>query len=87
MALKNGFLYQKNSSIVCLYLYSACGKYDFYRDGIEETALEHELYLAVSTVTYYRFTQRPLYLRRLAKHNIKLLIIDLNTEKIKQWIK
>ena len=29
--------------------YSACGKYDFYRDGIEETELDHELYLAIST--------------------------------------
>lgn len=66
--------------------YRANGQYDFYKDRIQDLELEHNLYLAISTVTYFRLSQAPTYLRHLDEHNVKLLIIDLNTETIKEWI-
>lgn len=66
--------------------YSAHGQYEFYRDAMNDNEMEHELYLAISTVTYFRLSQDPIFLKRLAQHEVKLLVVDLNTETIKQWI-
>lgn len=66
--------------------FEAFGQYVFYRDGVDELELDYNVYLAISTVTLFRFSRQPTVLRRIAKHNIKLIIVDLKTETIVRWI-
>ena len=66
--------------------YSAHGKYDFYKFGVKQLKLEHDVFLAVSTVTYQRFAAQPAFLDYLKERNSKIIIVDLNSETVNQWI-
>ena len=48
--------------------------------------MKQDVFLAISTVTYTRFALQPAFLEYLDVRKIKIILIDLNTETVKQWI-
>jgi regulator of RNase E activity RraB len=67
-------------------LEQAVGQYVVYRDILVETALEFELYLAITQGTYKSNFQRKLTQMIINRNQVKLLIVDAESEVIVQWI-
>jgi hypothetical protein len=64
----------------------AVGQYVVYRDVLVETALKFELYLAITQGTYKSNFQRKLTQMIINRNQVKLLIVDAESEVIVQWI-
>ncbi|MEM9541057.1 MAG: element excision factor XisH family protein [Cyanobacteria bacterium P01_E01_bin.42] len=67
-------------------LKEALGQYDIYRYLLEETAPDRKLYVAISADIYKTFFQQDTIQLILRKHQLPLIIVDLEAEEIKQWI-
>ncbi|BAY27643.1 fdxN element excision controlling factor XisH-like protein [Calothrix sp. NIES-2100] len=67
-------------------LEQAVGQYVVYRDILLETALDFELYLAITQGTYNSYFQRQLAQMIINRNQVKLLIVDAENEVIVQWI-
>jgi hypothetical protein len=67
-------------------LEQAVGQYVVYRDILLETALDFELYLAITQGTYKSYFQRQLTQMIIKRNQVKLLIVDAESEVIVQWI-
>lgn len=67
-------------------LKEALGQYDIYRYLLEEIAPERKLYVAVSTVAYKSFFSQDVIQLILKKHQLPLIVVDTETEEIRQWI-
>ncbi|GAB4206792.1 MAG: hypothetical protein Fur006_64170 [Coleofasciculaceae cyanobacterium] len=67
-------------------LEQAVGQYVVYRDILLETALDFKLYLAITQGTYKSYFQRPLVQMIINRNQVKLLIVDAESEVIVQWI-
>ncbi len=67
--------------------YEAKGQYDIYRRGLRKTNDPRTLFLAVEDEVFDTFFQKPLILETVEEEAINLLIFNLLTEKIVQWIK
>jgi hypothetical protein len=67
-------------------LKEALGQYDIYRYLLEETAPERKLYIAVSEVSYKSFFIQDIAQLIIKKHPLSMIIVDLETEEITQWI-
>lgn len=67
-------------------LEQAVGQYIVYRDILLETALDFELYLAITQGTYKSYFQRRLAQMIINRNQVKLLIVDAESEVIVQWI-
>lgn len=67
-------------------LEQAVGQYVVYRDIMLETALDFELYLAITQGTYKSYFQRQLTQMIIKRNKVKLLIVDAESEVIVQWI-
>jgi hypothetical protein len=67
-------------------LEQAVGQYVVYRDILLETALDFELYLAITQGTYKSYFQRPLTQMIINRNQVKLLVVDAESEVIVQWI-
>lgn len=67
-------------------LEQAVGQYVVYRDILVETALDFELYLAITLGTYKSYFQRKLAQMIINRNQVKLLIVDAESEVIVQWI-
>lgn len=67
-------------------LKEALGQYDIYRYLLEVTAPERKLYIAVSTVAYNTFFQQDVIQLILNRHQLPLIIVDIEVEEIRQWI-
>jgi hypothetical protein len=63
------------------------GQYDIYRYLLEETAPERKLYVAISNEAYKSFFSQPVVQLILDKHQLPLIIVDIELERILQWIK
>ena len=61
-------------------------RYIVYRDILLETALDFELYLAITQGTYKSYFQRQLTQMIIKRNQVKLLIVDAESEVIVQWI-
>ncbi|MEQ8463008.1 XisH family protein [Coleofasciculus sp. E1-EBD-02] len=64
----------------------AVGQYIVYRDILIETGLDFELYLAITQGTYKRYFQRQLAQMIINRNQVKLLIVDPESEVIVEWI-
>ncbi|MEQ8753314.1 MAG: XisH family protein [Coleofasciculus sp. G1-WW12-02] len=64
----------------------AVGQYIVYRDILIETGLDFELYLAITQGTYKRYFQRQLPQMIINRNQVKLLIVDPESEVIVEWI-
>lgn len=67
-------------------LKEALGQYDIYRYLLEETAPDHKLYIAISKVAYKTFFTQDVAQLILNKHQLPVIVVDIETEEITQWI-
>ncbi|WP_254568069.1 element excision factor XisH family protein [Oscillatoria sp. HE19RPO] len=67
-------------------LKEALGQLDIYSYILEEIEPDRKLYLAVSTTTYQNIFQLDIAQLILKKRYLPLIIVDLETEEITQWI-
>jgi len=67
-------------------LEKAVGQYVIYRNILQETVLDFDLYLAITQGVYRSYFQRPLAQMIVNRNQVKLLIIDAESEVIVQWI-
>lgn len=65
---------------------AALGQYLLYRIILAETAPQYRLYLGVSDVTYGYDLQRDLIKFVLQKQGVAILVVDIESEEIVQWI-
>lgn len=64
----------------------ALGQYDIYRYLLEEVAPERKLYIAVSQSAYNTFFTQDIIQLILSKHQLPLIVVNLEIEEITQWI-
>ncbi|RUR74582.1 element excision factor XisH family protein [Anabaena sp. FACHB-709] len=64
----------------------ALGQYDIYRYLLEETAPDRKLYIAISTVAYNFFFIQDVTQLILNKHQLPIIVVNLETEEITRWI-
>lgn len=67
-------------------LKEALGQYDIYHYLLEEIAPERKLYVAVSAIAYKSFFNQDVIQLILKKHQLPLIVVDIETEEIRQWI-
>lgn len=67
-------------------LKEALGQYDIYRYLVEETAPDRKLYIAISNVAYTTFFTQDVTQLILNKHQLPIIVVDIETEEILQWI-
>jgi XisH protein len=67
-------------------LKEALGQYDIYRYLIEETAPERKLYIAISEVAYKTFFSQDLAQLIINKHQLPVIVVNIDTEEVVQWI-
>ena len=66
--------------------HGAIGQYVDYRGILKDEGFEQSLYLAISDLSYNLMNAKPFYDRRIKENNVKLIIVDIVNEIIKQWI-
>ncbi|WP_225906671.1 MULTISPECIES: element excision factor XisH family protein [Thermoleptolyngbya] len=64
----------------------ALGQYDIYRYLLEEIAPDRKLYVAVNKVAYNTFFAQDVTQLILNKHRLPVIVVDIETEEILQWI-
>lgn len=74
-----------DTSSVKTELYTALGQYMIYRAMLEELSIEIPLYLAIPEETYKNEFDSVVQ-RAINESKIKLFIVNLETERIIQWI-
>ncbi len=62
------------------------GQYVLYRLLLNQVDPEREIYLAITDVTYDEIFGEPIGKLVISKLPLKLLIVDIDTVKVKQWI-
>jgi hypothetical protein len=67
-------------------LKEALGQYDIYRYLLEETEPDRKLYIAISKVAYNAFFTQDVAQLILHKHQLPIIIVDIEVEEITQWI-
>lgn len=67
-------------------LKEALGQYDIYRYLLEETAPDRKLYIAVSKVAYNNFFTQDVAQLVLNKHQLPIIVVDVDLEEITLWI-
>ena len=67
-------------------LQQALGQYEIYFDILEENRLEYELYLGISDAVYNTFFQQQATQLIVQRHQLKLLVVDIDEEVIVTWI-
>jgi hypothetical protein len=67
-------------------LKEALGQYDIYRYLLEETAPERKLYIAISNVAYNNFFTQDVTQLILSRHQLPIIVVDIEIEEITQWI-
>jgi hypothetical protein len=66
--------------------HNALGQYIVYRNLIQVTEPEYNLYLAIDDTVYLNFFQRPSVQLITNQNNLRLIIVDTQQEQIVQWI-
>jgi hypothetical protein len=67
-------------------LKEALGQYDIYRYLLEEIAPDRKLYIAISTTAHRTFFTQDFAQLILQKHQLPIIVVNLDTEEIEQWI-
>ncbi len=65
----------------------ALGQYIIYLRLLLRVSPEYKLYLGISTVTYQYDLERDTIRLILDDYEIPLLVVDLSTERITEWIR
>jgi XisH protein len=67
-------------------LKEALGQYDIYHYLLEEIAPDRRLYIAISKVIYNTFFTQDVAQLILNRHQLPIIVVDLEIEEIAQWI-
>jgi hypothetical protein len=67
-------------------LKEALGQYDIYRYLLEETAPDRKLYIAISNIAYNTFFTQDVTQLILNRHQLPIIVVDIEIEEIMQWI-
>jgi hypothetical protein len=67
-------------------LEQAIGQYSLYRILLNQIDPERDLYLAISEATYSDIFNEPIGKLAIAEIPLKLVIVNLSTKEITQWI-
>lgn len=65
---------------------NALGQYLLYRSVMRKTEIERKLYLAIPYTIYMDIFEEPLGKLLREDYQLNLLIFDINSEEIVQWI-
>ncbi|MDZ8227860.1 MULTISPECIES: XisH family protein [unclassified Nostoc] len=66
--------------------HNALGQYIVYRNLIQVSEPEYNLYLAIDDIVYFNFFQRPSVQLITRQNNLQLIAVDTQQEQIVQWI-
>ncbi|MBD2361111.1 XisH family protein [Anabaena minutissima FACHB-250] len=66
--------------------HNAIGQYIVYRNLIQVSEPQYNLYLAIDDIVYLNFFQRPSIQLITSQNNLRLIIVDTQQEQIVQWI-
>ncbi len=75
----------EESSVINAY-HKALGQYMDYLAGLELQEPNRKLYLAISTKAYQALMENPLSKLSLRRFNVRVIIVNINTNRIVQWI-
>lgn len=67
-------------------LYTAIGQYEIYRAALRKGQSTPPLYLALPDTAYNRLMKDSAFRNALERAAIKMLIVDIETEEIVEWI-
>ena len=67
-------------------LQQAMGQYRMYVDTVELTKLDYQVHLAVSQDTYADFLSEAEIAQVIQRNQIRLIVVNLEQERIMQWI-
>lgn len=65
----------------------ALGQYEIYKDFLEVTDPQRQLYIAVSSETYNELFQKNAYQFIIKRHQLPFIIVNVETEEIVKWTK
>jgi hypothetical protein len=65
---------------------NALGQYEMYRDFLQLTASERKLFLAISARVYVNLFQQKAIQVIVQLHQLSLLVVNIEAERIEQWI-
>lgn len=64
----------------------ALGQYLVYQDQLDERGDHRPLFMAISDNVYHRHFTQPRIQRMVRKYQMHLLVVDIRTEEVWQWI-
>ncbi|MBV7331767.1 XisH family protein [Chloroflexi bacterium TSY] len=64
----------------------AVGQYEIYLDMIALAGLEHDLYIAISGLTYSAYFTRKATSQIVQRRQLKLLVVNIEREEIIKWL-
>ncbi len=67
--------------------YHALGQFELYLLALENQESDRVLFLAISTITYKTFFQKPIIQQAIKRFSIKLIVYNINKKRIDTWIK
>ena len=67
-------------------LENALGQYELYRIYLKNVAPSEKLYLAISASTYTEQFVRPAFEIIVTEKKLPLLVVDIKSEEVVQWI-
>ncbi len=67
--------------------HEALGQYLDYRDALEEAEMNREMYLGISLEAYYQIQDIKFLTRRISKYTMKIIVVDVESNTVQQWIK
>lgn len=63
------------------------GQYLDYRDALEESNINRDIFIALPEEAYNKINSYPFILRRIEKYDLKIIVIDVKEKKIAKWKK
>ena len=67
--------------------HGAIGQYVDYRGVLTDEDINRQLFLAIPDSVYQLMMEKPFYGKRLKENKVNLIIVDILTETVVQWIK
>lgn len=67
-------------------LKNALGQYELYRSLLTITDPDRELLLAISQAVYHRLFKQKVFRFITQRHQLKLLVVNVQTEEVVEWI-
>jgi XisH protein len=66
--------------------YTAIGQYQVYRNGVLLEGKSYPIFLAIPYLAYERLINQALFANTLHDAGVKLVIVDIETEEVVQWL-